>query len=64
VFLSSRKIGSQADANAKDAAIVASSLQHGVSVEVLRKALLRDSQGQPSGPLGAVLDVIAEDGPS
>jgi hypothetical protein len=30
---------------------------------VIRKALLRDSQGRPSGPLGAALDLLAECGP-
>jgi len=60
VFLSNHKAGSQADTNAKDAAIIASiALQYGVSLETIRRALLRDNQDRPSGPLGIVLDLIA-----
>jgi hypothetical protein len=52
----------EALAAAKDSAVVCSiALQFGVPVEVIRKALLRDSQGGPSGPLGAVLDRLAEE---
>lgn len=60
IFLSNHKAGSQSDTNAKDAAVVASiALQHGVPLETIRRALLRDSQGKASGPLGAALDIIA-----
>jgi hypothetical protein len=60
VFLSNHKAGSQADTNAKDAAIIASiALQYGVSLETIRRALLRDIQDRPSGPLGVVLDLTA-----
>ena len=53
--------GSDIDAAAKDSAVVASlALQHGVSVDVIRKALLRDNQGKASSPLGCALDAIAE----
>ena len=46
-------------ADAKDSAIVASiALQHGVPVDVARKALLRDGQGKASSPLGAALDLL------
>jgi hypothetical protein len=60
VFLSNHKASSQAYANAKNAAIIASiALQYGVSLETIRRALLRDTQDRPSGPLGIVLDLIA-----
>jgi hypothetical protein len=50
------------NAAAKDSVVVCSiALQVGVPVEVIRKALLRDSQGRPSGPLGAALDLLAEE---
>ena len=53
--------GSGIDAASKDSAVVASiALQHGVPVDVIRKALLRDSQRKASSPLGAALDAIAE----
>jgi hypothetical protein len=46
IFLSNHRAGSDADANACDAAIVASlALQHGVPLEVIRKALTRNGRG-------------------
>src|SRR3954447_2367130 len=64
IFIGNSKSGSHSDAAAKDAAVVCSiALQHGVSVEVIRKALLRDSQGHASSPLGAAIDrLTAESG--
>jgi hypothetical protein len=63
VFLQNHKPASQSDCNARDAAVAASlALQFGCPLEVLRHALLRDSQGRPSTPLGAAVDAIAERG--
>jgi hypothetical protein len=60
IFISNHKVGSQADTAAKDSAVVCSiALQYGVPLEVIRKALMRDSQGRPSGPLGVALDLLA-----
>jgi hypothetical protein len=54
------RAGSDVDAAAKDSAVVASiALQHDVPAEVIRKALLRDSEGRASSPLGQALDAIA-----
>jgi hypothetical protein len=62
LFLTNTKSNSASDANARDAAIVCSlALQNGVPVETIRCALLRDSQGRPSTPLGVALDHIAGD---
>ena len=62
IFLGDRRAGSEIDAAAKDSVVVASlSLQHGVPVDVIRKALLRDSQGRASSPLGCALDFIVAD---
>jgi hypothetical protein len=62
LFLSNHKSNSAADTNARDAAITFSiAVQHGADPEVIRKALCRDSQGCASGPLGAALDLLAED---
>jgi ribonucleoside-diphosphate reductase alpha chain len=59
IFLQNHKAGSMAGINAQDAAVVCSiALQYGVPVEVIRKALMRDSQGRASGPLGVALDII------
>jgi hypothetical protein len=62
VFLQNHKPGSQSDFNARDSAIVCSlALQHGVALEVIRRALLRDPRGNASTPLGCALDRIAVD---
>ena len=59
IFLQNHKPGSQSDANARDAAVAASlALQFGCPIETLKRALLRDSQGRPSTPLGAAVDAI------
>jgi hypothetical protein len=59
IFLNNHKSNSASDANARDSAIVASlALQHGVPLETIRRALLRDSHGRPSTPLGEALDQI------
>jgi hypothetical protein len=64
IFINNAKAGSHSDSAAKDSAVVCSiALQHGVPLEIIRKALLRDSHGRPSSPLGAALDVIAGGSP-
>jgi hypothetical protein len=63
IFLSNHRSGSQADANARDAAVAASlAFQYGCPLEVLRGALLRDMQGSPATPLGIALDIVAQQG--
>lgn len=61
LFLSSNKAGSDADANARDSALLFSLLiQHGCPVETIREALTRGSDGRPAGVLGHALELIAE----
>jgi hypothetical protein len=61
LFLSNHKPSSQSDANARDSAVAASlALQFGCPLEVLQRAVLRDSAGRPSTPLGAALDAITQ----
>jgi len=36
-------------------------LQYGVPIDVIRKALMRDSRGQARTPLGVVLDLVANE---
>jgi hypothetical protein len=63
LFLQNHKAGSQSDANARESAIAASlALQFGCSLDTLRGAVLRESNGSASTPLGAALDIIAKDG--
>jgi hypothetical protein len=60
VFVSNSKAGSHSDSAAKDSAVVCSiALQFGVPLETIRRALLHDSQGRASSPLGCALDRIA-----
>jgi hypothetical protein len=60
IFISNNKAGSATDTAAKDSAIVASlALQHGVAVDVIRHAVLRDSGGVANSPLGCALDLVA-----
>jgi hypothetical protein len=59
VFLGNAKAGSHSDSAAKDSAVVCSiALQYGVPIDVIRKALMRDSRGKASSPLGEALDQI------
>ena len=61
IFLNNHKSNSASDANARDSAIVASlALQHGVPLDTIRGALLRDPRGIASTPLGAALDIIQQ----
>ena len=63
LFLSNHKSNSAADTNARDAAITFSiAVQHGADAEVIRRALCRDANGRASGPLGAALTYIADQG--
>ena len=64
IFISNNKSGSDSDTVARDSAVVCSiALQYGVPIDVIRRSLMRDGQGRPNGPLGIVLDLLAESGP-
>ena len=57
IFINGAKVGSTAEANAQDAAIVASlALQHGCPLETIHHALVRG--GGSAGPLAALLDEV------
>ena len=59
VFASSRKIGTEMDALARDAAVLLSiALQFGVPLETFASALTRNEQGEPSSFVGALIDQI------
>src|SRR5215472_2526861 len=61
IFLQNHKPGSQSDSNARDAAVAASlALQFGCPLDVLQRALLRDSRGRASTPLGTAIDRLLE----
>ena len=57
VFINGSKAGSAAEANAQDAAIIASlALQHGCPVDTIRHALTRN--GSVGGPLATLLTEV------
>jgi hypothetical protein len=61
IFLQNTKSASQSDNNARDSAVAASlALQFGCPLEILQRALLRDSRDRPSTPLGAAIDFITK----
>ena len=61
IFISNGKSGSDADAAAKDSAVVCSiALQHGVPMETIRHALLRNGRNNPASPLGCALDLLVQ----
>jgi hypothetical protein len=63
IFITNAKAGSHSDSAAKDSAVVCSlALQYGVPLDVIRPALLRDTRGVASSPLGAALDLICGGG--
>ena len=63
IFLTNHKAGSMAGILASDSAVLASlALQFGVPVDVLQHALMRDARGQPTSPLGMVLDRLVKEG--
>jgi hypothetical protein len=61
IFLTTNgKCGSDTDTAARDGAVVCSlALQYGVPVDVIRRALLRNTDGCGSGPLAVALDLVA-----
>jgi hypothetical protein len=61
IFVNAGHANSALDAIASDAAIAISfALQHGADLERIRGAMKRNSQGIPSSPIGAALDMVAE----
>jgi hypothetical protein len=56
----SGRAGGTVEVMARDTAVAASlCLQFGCDVETLRRALMRDTHGQASGPVGQLLDLLA-----
>lgn len=60
VFVASRKRKNTVDVVVRDAGILISLLlQYGCAAETISHAVSRNSDGSPSGVIGAVLDLIA-----
>ena len=59
VFAGGRKIGTEMDALARDAAVLLSiSLQFGVPLSTFASALTRNERGEPSSFVGSLIDQI------
>ncbi len=62
IFLNAAKSGTVVEAWARDAAVLASlALQHDVPAETIRRAVTRDEAGRAAGPVGHLLDLLADD---
>jgi hypothetical protein len=60
IFLNAEKVGTAIENAARDSAVVASlALQHGVPPDTIRHALTRNGNGEATGPLGMLLDLLA-----
>ena len=61
VFINSPEVGTAADINARDGAILLSPLmQHGVDISALAHSLTRNSDGRPSGPIGKMASMLGD----
>lgn len=59
VFISGTKAGSDVEAVARDGAVILSiSLQHGVPLDVIARAITRGQNGEPLTIVGAVIDQL------
>lgn len=59
VFINSPKVGTSADINARDGAILLSLLmQYGVDISAVAHALTHNSDGNPSGPIGRIASML------
>jgi hypothetical protein len=63
VFINFPKTGQQAEAIARDGAVLLSlALQYGVPLDSIRSAVTRDERGEPGSIVGAVVDKITTKG--
>lgn len=62
IFINGEKCGTQLDVVARDSAVILSlALQHGLRIGDLRHAVTRDENGEASGPVGRLLDMLHEE---
>lgn len=62
VWINTGKSGTAAETYARDAAVMISlGLQYGVPLEAMRKTVMRDLDGRASGPIGKLVDLVAEE---
>lgn len=64
VFINCGKSGTQSETLSRDSAVLLSlALQHGVPIETIRHAITRNADGTPSGPVGALVDLMGDSAP-
>jgi hypothetical protein len=62
IFINGEKCGTQLDVVARDCAVILSlAFQHGLTIANLRHAVTRDGNGEASGPIGALLDLLHDE---
>jgi hypothetical protein len=61
VWINTSKSGTQAETLARDSAILLSlALQYGAPLATIGHALTRNADGSPSGPIGALVDLMGK----
>lgn len=61
LFINAGKTGVQMETLARDSAVLMSiALQHGAPLETMRRAITRNVDGSPSGPIGHLLDLLGD----
>jgi hypothetical protein len=61
VWINGGKSGTQVETSSRDAAVILSiALQYQVPVKDMQRAVMRNLDGTPQGPIGAILDLIVE----
>jgi hypothetical protein len=59
LFINAGKTGVQMETLARDSAVLLSiALQYGAPIEIMRRAITRNVDGSPSGPIGHLLDLL------
>lgn len=59
IFINCGRSGEQAETLARDSAVLLSiALQYGVPVEAIKKSITRNVDGSPTGPIGAIIDLL------
>lgn len=61
IFINSHRVGSQADINARDAAVLLSlALQNGIAPDDVIESLMHDANGKPEGVVGMIVAAVIE----